>query len=59
MSDLSDFIDQVEICNTHEHQKRQDESLAEKPDVLSLLFDNYFAPDLRIAGTPGERLAAK
>ena len=51
-SDLQQFIDETPLCDTHEHLASEANYLANGPDLLQSLFDNYVIADLVVAGTP-------
>ncbi|MCJ8328655.1 MAG: amidohydrolase family protein [Lentisphaeria bacterium] len=57
-SDLSEFIQNISIHNTHEHMNKEPDFLQSKPDVLCALFDNYVPADLRTALISEEALGA-
>jgi uncharacterized protein len=48
-TELQEFIAAAKLYNTHEHMVTEDEWLADKPDVLRELFDNYASADLMVA----------
>ena len=50
MSDLSDYIHNAPLIDTHEHLKFEEEWLQEGPDVLQDIFGNYIIADLVVAG---------
>ena len=50
MSDLSSFIHQLPLIDTHEHLKFEDDWVGSGPDVLQDLFGNYIPADLVVAG---------
>ncbi len=50
MSDLSDYIHNAPLIDTHEHLKFEEEWVQEGPDVLQDIFGNYIIADLVVAG---------
>lgn len=48
-TDLQAFIAESPLVNTHEHLCRNEEMLAEPPDVLSLIIGHYLGADLVVA----------
>jgi hypothetical protein len=49
-SDLSRFIQETPLCDTHEHLWWEETYVDSGPDVLCHLFDNYVSADLVVAG---------
>ena len=49
-NELQEFVSQIEICDTHEHMWKQESWEADKPDILSEIFDNYVLADFVTAG---------
>ena len=49
-TDLKEFVDQMKICDTHEHLGKQEDWEKDKPDILLELFDNYIGDDFITAG---------
>jgi hypothetical protein len=49
-TDLAAFIATSPLIDSHEHLRTERDWLAERPDVLRCLFDNYVLADLRTAG---------
>ena len=55
MTDLATHIQQIRICDTHEHLRKEEEWVKEGPaDVLQDLFQNYVPADLISAGATDE-----
>ncbi len=50
MSNLAAHISQTCLIDTHEHLSSEQQFVAEGPDLLQDLFDNYVAADLLVAG---------
>ncbi|MXY98813.1 MAG: hypothetical protein F4Z29_14040, partial [Gemmatimonadetes bacterium] len=50
MSDLSRYIQETTLIDTHEHLRFEDDWVANGPDVLQDLFENYVPADLVVAG---------
>ena len=50
--ELQEFVNQIEICDTHEHLWKQEKWENDKPDILCELFDNYVRADFVSAGAP-------
>ena len=44
-TDLSLFIRDTSLCDTHEHMPREDRYLDDNPDILRHLFHNYVMND--------------
>jgi predicted TIM-barrel fold metal-dependent hydrolase len=49
-TDLQSYIQQTPLCDTHEHLASERHYVAEGPDILQSLFDNYVTADLIVAG---------
>src|SRR5687767_12033045 len=49
-TELSQYIQQTPLCDTHEHLRKETEYLDEGPDLLQNLFGNYVPADLVVAG---------
>ncbi len=56
-TDLARHISQTPIMDTHEHLNKEADYLADKPDILRDLFDNYVTADLVVAGASPEAVA--
>lgn len=55
MTDLATHIQQIRICDTHEHLRKESEWVEDGPrDVLQDLFANYVPADLISAGATNE-----
>jgi uncharacterized protein len=55
MTDLATHIQQIRVCDTHEHLHKEDEWVENGPaDVLQDLFQNYVPADLISAGASDE-----
>lgn len=54
MSQLSDFIRQTRLMDTHEHLRKEAEYVEKGPDVLQDIFQNYIESDLLVAGASPE-----
>jgi len=57
-TDLQLHIQQSALCDTHEHLAGEERYLAEGPDLLQSLFDNYITADLIVAGAAPAAVAA-
>lgn len=57
MTDLAEHIRTIRLIDTHEHLLREDAYLAQPPDVLRDLFQNYVTADLVVAGASPEAVA--
>jgi len=49
-TDLSQFIQETPLCDTHEHMNREKVFLERNPDILCHLFDNYLKGDFWCGG---------
>src|SRR5690242_9834286 len=49
-TDLSLFIRETPLCDTHEHLNTEESWVRHGPDILGDLFGNYVSADLRTAG---------
>lgn len=49
-TELAHFIRNAPLCDTHEHLNKEEAYVAQGPDVLQDLFDNYVTADLIVAG---------
>jgi hypothetical protein len=49
-TDLSHFIQDTALCDTHEHMNREEAYLRENPDILRNLFQNYVSADFWSGG---------
>src|SRR6185295_16016232 len=49
-SELTQYIQQTPLCDTHEHLRKETEYIDEGPDLLLNLFGNYVSADLVVAG---------
>ena len=56
-TDISHFIDQTTLIDTHEHLKFEEDWVNNGPDVLQDLFSNYVPADLAVAGASEEDIA--
>ena len=56
-TDISQFIDQTTLIDTHEHLKFEEDWVNNGPDVLQDLFSNYVPADLAVAGASEEDIA--
>ncbi len=54
MSDLSRYIQETPLIDTHEHLRFEEEWVRDGPDVLQDLFGNYVPADLVVAGASQE-----
>ncbi len=50
VTDLSQHIQTLSLCDTHEHLKRESSWVDDGPDILQDLFGNYVPADLKTAG---------
>jgi len=57
-TDLALYIQQLPLCDTHEHLWPEDDYLQRGPDILQNLFDNYITADLAVAGASPAALAS-
>jgi len=57
-TDLSQFIRDVRICDTHEHMFKEAEYRKQKPDILCEIFDNYVLADFGVAGATEAQVQA-
>ncbi|MEM7031282.1 MAG: amidohydrolase family protein [Chloroflexota bacterium] len=55
-TDLTHFIWQTPLCDTHEHLGKEDDYLEKAPDILQNLFENYVSADLFVAGASQEAI---
>lgn len=55
-TDIATFIQQTPLVDTHEHLRREESYLDERPDILCQLFQNYVYADLFVAGASQEAL---
>ena len=58
MSDLSRFIHETRLVDTHEHLRFEEDWVDDGPDVLQDLFGNYVPADLVVAGASQEDVDA-
>jgi len=58
MSDLSLYIHETPLIDTHEHLRFEEDWVAHGPDVLQDLFENYVPADLVVAGASQEAVNA-
>jgi len=56
-TELSQFIEQTPLIDTHEHLKFEEDWVNDGPDVLQDLFSNYVPADLAVAGASEEDIA--
>jgi predicted TIM-barrel fold metal-dependent hydrolase len=49
-TDLSQFIQQTPLCDSHEHMPREEGFLKNNPDILNHLFQNYLMGDFWSGG---------
>jgi uncharacterized protein len=49
-TELTQYIQQTPLCDTHEHLRKETEYIDEGPDLLQNLFGNYVSADLVVAG---------
>jgi uncharacterized protein len=49
-TELTQYIQQTPLCDTHEHLTKETEYIDEGPDLLQNLFGNYVSADLVVAG---------
>ena len=49
---IKEFVNQIEICDTHEHLWKQETWENDRPDILCELFDNYVRADFVSSGVP-------
>lgn len=58
MTDLATHIQQIRVCDTHEHLRKENDWVQDGPkDVLSDLFQNYVPADLISAGATNDAVA--
>jgi predicted TIM-barrel fold metal-dependent hydrolase len=57
-SALAQHIAAQPLCDTHEHLRTEAVYLADPPDILQMLFQNYVEADLVVAGASAEAMAA-
>lgn len=57
-TDLSQFIQETPLCDSHEHMAREEPYLERNPDILCNLFENYLSGDLLTAGVSQSALEA-
>ena len=55
-TDIAAFIQQTPLVDTHEHMRGEESYLAESPDILCQLFQNYVHADLFVAGASQEAI---
>jgi hypothetical protein len=58
VTEISAFIHDAPVCNTHEHMLGEEAFLKEKPAVLRTIFHNYMWGDLCVAGASREAVEA-
>ena len=58
MSDLSRYVQETPLIDTHEHLRFEEDWVAGGPDVLQDLFTNYVPADLVVAGASQEDVDA-
>lgn len=58
MSDLSRYIHETRLIDTHEHLRFEEDWVDDGPDVLQDLFGNYVPADLVVAGASQEDVDA-
>ena len=54
-TELSTFIDETPLCDTHEHMAKEQQYLDNKPDIIQTLFMNYVQADFEVAGVDAEK----
>jgi hypothetical protein len=57
-TELSHYIHNTPLCDTHEHLRKEAEYVDNGPDILQNLFGNYIPADLVVAGAGEEAVAA-
>jgi len=57
-TDLSQFIQQTPMVDTHEHMRKETEYVEQGPDLLQSIFQNYLPSDLMVAGASQEGMNA-
>ena len=57
VTDLSQHIQTLSLCDTHEHLKRESSWVDDGPDILQDLFGNYVPADLKTAGATPATMA--
>ena len=55
-TDIATVIQQTPLVDTHEHMRREQAYLDERPDILCQLFQNYVHADLYVAGASQEAI---
>ena len=55
-TDIAAFIEQTPLVDTHEHMRFEHDYLADRPDILVQLFQNYVSADLFVAGASQDLL---
>ena len=54
-TELSTFIDETPLCDTHEHMAKEQQYLDNKPDIIQTLFMNYVQADFEVAGVDADK----
>ena len=55
-TDIATVIQQTPLVDSHEHMRREEGYLDERPDILCQLFQNYVHADLFVAGASQEAI---